>query len=152
MDQQQLFSSNGSEEIKHHSEDFGGHSTWLMTPQQVQARICVAKYCGRKGFTQLLVPDHRPKYWIVCKQHMVLANLVIAMSIGHPDAIGEAKRIAGLVQLDWSAFLRARPSPEPCLPKDFRCLECGGQMSQDQGNNGRIYYHNCQEFSDGNPV
>lgn len=134
------------ETLKFTPEKFGGDTPNLMRPEDVQARMCVAKYCGRMGFTQMSVPGLRPRYWILCRHHSVVYNMVVALALGHPSPIEFTKGVAELFGVDWSAFLRYQPQAQPIKPDEFRCILCGGDMQgvRHPVNPGREYRHYCE--------
>lgn len=130
---------------KHDDDEFGGVSTRLLSPEELRFRLCTTKHCGEPAATQFLVPGDRPVYWLLCKRDVIRIYIQAGVIIGDPDIMDTMAEVAGSFGMQWSNLLRVMPRPEPTLPLDFRCLQCGGGMNKSAGLHGPVYAHLCTE-------
>jgi len=116
------------EQLKHNQNDFGGFQTKRMTTQEAEQRMCARLWCGNKGLLQLSIPFEDPRmYRVLCATHFILVMVVAAAAMGDPSPIGEGRRIAEALGVDWNPQDSLKIQQVVDLENAI-CSRCGGQM------------------------
>lgn len=134
-------------QIKHEAEDFGGFQLSNLPYKDVSKILCARRFCGAHAAIQIMIPLEKPKmYRALCPKHFVLLCVVQSAAMGDPSPIGEGKRIADKLGIEWNSGWDLN-SPALIDPEYVICSHCGGGMIGETGGafKGKRWVHTCIE-------
>lgn len=143
------------EKLKLNPDDHGGFQAKRLSRKEARERFCARRWCGDHGRVQVQIPfEIPPMYQVLCARHFILLVIVSAAAMGDPSPLGEGRRIAEALNVEWVPPVVG--IPQLVDPEQFCCSKCGGKMmSEPIGIYAGIrWIHTCvstgEEETDGN--
>jgi hypothetical protein len=113
---------------KVHPHEFGGVQSAVLSEEELRLRMCAVRGCARAGWAQIHVPGTAPaEFRILCPPHYVIRAYLEMGMLGDTNYRGEAIRLARLAGVRPAELLDIDRSL-PCMPCDWTCAVCGGNM------------------------
>jgi len=90
-------------------------------------------------------------YRTVCGKHFVMIMMIAAAAMGDPSPLGEGRRIAEAMGLNWSPAVAELNVPQIIDPSVAVCARCGGKFEPEPIGMyaGKRWIHTCPDEQEG---